>query len=83
MYIVVFRDIRDNHKGVISWVSFQSKADFDTWFDEKARSCQQVVEEGVSRESAIELCSTPQVIRNWWISRTRADGGMLLIGPPR
>ena len=83
MYIVVFRDVREEHKGVISWVQFQGKVDFDKWYNEKATGCQEVVEEGISRERAIQLCSTPQATRSWWISRMGADGITLLIGPPK
>jgi len=83
VYIVVFRDLREEHRGVVSWVSFQSKTDFDERYNEEMRGFQQVVEEGITQERAIELCSTSQATRNWWISRMREDGLTLLIGPPK
>lgn len=62
MYNVVFRTIKpgSTHMGVITWSSFESKAHFEEWNNAKMKSWYRVVEEGVSQERAVELCSTPE-----------------------
>jgi hypothetical protein len=48
------------YQGIITWTSFASKKDFDEWYTEERRAHQEVVEEGISEERAVELtCSTP------------------------
>jgi len=61
MHNVVFQNILEGtHCGVITWTSFESKEAFDEWYNEKMKSWYQVVEEGVSEQRAIELCSSPE-----------------------
>jgi hypothetical protein len=61
MYIVVFRTIVEcMTTGAITWSTFDSKAHFDKCYDEKLRSWYEIVEEGVSEERALELCSSPE-----------------------
>lgn len=61
MYNVVTRTIASGtHTGVITRTLFKSKADFDQWNDEKMKSWYEVVEEGVSEERAVELCSSKE-----------------------
>lgn len=58
-YNVVFRTIvQCTHTGVVTWTSFRSKEHFDQWYSEKMKTWYEVVEEGVSQERAIELCSS-------------------------
>lgn len=78
MYNVVFRNISGSTSdGVITWSSFKSKAAFDEWNDEKMRSWYQVVEEGVSQERAVELCSTPEATRSVVVSKMREVSELL------
>lgn len=64
MYNVVFRTIaKCETVGAITWTSFRDKEYFDGWYNEKMRSWYQVVEENVSEERAIELCSSPDATR--------------------
>ena len=47
-----------DYAGVITWTPFTSKKDFDEWFNTIGKKDQEVVEEGISEERAIELCQT-------------------------
>jgi len=62
MYNVVFRNTTGGQysDGAITWSTFQSKEDFNNWYDAKLKSWYQVVEQGVTQERALELCSTPE-----------------------
>jgi len=61
MYNVVFKTIVEcATKGAITWSAHKSKEYFDKWYDEKMRSWYEVVEQGVTEERAIELCSSPE-----------------------
>jgi hypothetical protein len=60
MYIVVFRNLTDECKGVITWSTFKSKEDFDNRYDAEMRGLYEVVEQGVTQERAQELCSSPE-----------------------
>ena len=72
MYNVVFRNISGSTSdGAITWTSFKSKAVFDEWNDRKMKIWYQVVEEGVSQEQAVELCSTPEATRAVVVSKMR------------
>lgn len=70
MYNVVLKDIRGNPpRNLVTWTSFKDRAEFDAWKNSKETQGQfEVVEEGISDERAVELCSTPEanlaVIRN-------------------
>ena len=81
MYNVVFRNISGStSSGAITWSTFKSKAafdDFDEWNDQKMKSWYQVVEEGVSPERAVELCSTPEATRAVVVSKMREVGELL------
>ena len=61
MYNVVFKNIGENtSKGVVTWSTFQDKEKFDEWYDAEMRAWYQIVEEGVTQERAVELCSSPE-----------------------
>lgn len=61
MYNVVFKNTSGSvSDGVIIWTVFKDKKDYEKWNDEKMRQWYKVIEEDVSQERAIELCSTPQ-----------------------
>jgi hypothetical protein len=58
MHNVVFRTIVEcSTKGAITWTSFKSKEHFDKWYDAKMRDWYEVVEEGVTQQRAVDLCS--------------------------
>ena len=58
MYNVVFRTtLVCETTGALTWTSFNNKEDFDQWYDRKMREWYEVVDEGVSKERATELCS--------------------------
>ena len=60
MYIVVFRNISDTiSRGCITWTDYKSKEQFDKMNTGNMLLWYEVVEEGVTRERAQELCSTP------------------------
>ena len=78
MYNVVFRNISGSTSdGAITWGSHKDKAHFDAWYDEKMMTWYQVVEEGVSQERAIELCSTPEATAAVVVSKLRELGETL------
>ncbi len=57
MYNVVFRTIMVcETQGAVTWTSFVSKADFETWYDKTMRSQVEVVEQGVTENRAMEVC---------------------------
>ena len=60
MYIVVSRTLVGPSRGVLTWTGFPSKEYFDKWNDAKMRSWYETVEEGVTEERALELCSSPE-----------------------
>jgi hypothetical protein len=60
MYIVVFRTKVGVSEGAITWTTFTDQATFNVWNDEEMSSWYEVVEEGVSKERALELCSSPE-----------------------
>ncbi len=59
MYNVAFVYTREarGYEGVITWTSFESKEDFDKWYTPEIRARERVVEEGITDERAVELCS--------------------------
>jgi hypothetical protein len=57
---VVFRTIVGTHRGVITWTAFRNKKYFDKWYDKKMKFWYEIVIEGVSRDRAVECCSTPE-----------------------
>lgn len=59
MYAVVFRTIGGACDGAITWTSFTDEAQFQEWYDDEAESKFEVVESGVTKERAIELCTSP------------------------
>ena len=78
MYNVVFKTIAEcTHKGVITWTSFESKEYFYKWYDEKMQSWYKVVDEGVTKERAIELCSSPEADLAVLITTVRELGELL------
>jgi hypothetical protein len=66
-YNVAFRTMVGTHRGVVTWTAFDSKEAFDKWIsgemlDGSGRllaDVYDVVEEGVTKERAIELVSMP------------------------
>ncbi len=56
MYNVVFRNV----SGAVTWTTFESEEKFISWYDERNKGLYEIVDQGVSRERAIELCSTPE-----------------------
>lgn len=61
MYNVIFRIIVEcSAFGAITWVPFKDKENFDKQYNERMREWYGVVDQGVSKERAIELCSTPE-----------------------
>ncbi len=67
------------YEGVRTWTSFESKEDFDAWYTPDIRSQQEVLEEGVSPERAVELCEqTPMMsyVGASMADATRADGSV-------
>lgn len=78
MYNVVFRTLAECvTKGAITWSSFQSKKDFDTWHDEKMRDWYEVVDQGVTDERAVELCSSSEATQAVFFSKVREVGELL------
>ena len=72
MYNVVFRNIGGGtSSGAITWTSFRDKARFHEWNDEKMKNWYEIVEEGVSQERAVELCSTPEATRAVIVAKLR------------
>ena len=60
-YNVVHRTIKEcTHTGVITWTSYESKECYDKWNNAKMKSWYETVAEGVTREEAIAMCSTPE-----------------------
>lgn len=65
-YIVSFRYTRKagGYHGVITWTIFPSKENFDKWYTPEIKERQEIVEEGISKERAVELThSTPLACR--------------------
>ena len=61
LYEVVFKNISGSRShGCITRTSFESKEDFVRWYDEKMQGWYEVVDQGVSPERALELCTTPE-----------------------
>ncbi len=78
MYNVVFRTITEcTTKGAITWSSFESKGDFDTRYGEKMRGWYEVVDQGVTKERAIELCFSPEAKQAAVLSKMREIGELL------
>lgn len=64
MYIVVLKTIAEiSSKGAITWGTHDSKESFEKWYDGKMQSWYQVVEQGVTRERAIQLSSSLEATR--------------------
>lgn len=61
MYVVVVRNIGDGIlRGVVTWSSFESELAFNAWYGEKMRTRYEVVDKGVTKERALELCSNQE-----------------------
>jgi hypothetical protein len=62
MYIVVLETIAHcHHKGVITWTSYTDKKAFEKWYTQDMQSLYKVVNEGVTTEEAIQICSAQNV----------------------
>jgi len=60
MYNVVFRNIAEHSiVGAITWVLFKDKESFDKQYNEKTRKLYEVIEQDISKERAVKLCSVP------------------------
>jgi hypothetical protein len=58
-YNVVFRgrgDGTSNYRGIMTWTSFESKAEFDA-FQKTTKHTDEIVAEGVTNEQAVQICS--------------------------
>lgn len=78
MYNVVFRTIaKCISEGAITWSTFNSQEDFEKWYNDEMRSGYEVVEQNVSQERAIELCSSPEATRAVFISQIRELGEII------
>ena len=72
MYAVVFRTITEcTTKGAITWTAFESKEHFEKWYSSKLQTWYEVVEQGVSEERAIELCSSNEAKEDIYASILR------------
>lgn len=71
MYNVVFRTIvPGNYFGVITWSTYPSKEEFDSRFV-SLKDMYVVVEQGVTPERAVELCSTPEASHKAFFAEIR------------
>lgn len=59
MYNVVFRNKSGNYAGVITWSCFESKADFDKWFDARMQDWYDIASQGCTETEAVDMCATP------------------------
>jgi len=57
-YNVAFRYTDGGYAGVVTWSSFGSKHEFDDWRRNGGGKGEEVVEEGITQERAIELTRT-------------------------
>lgn len=55
MYLVVFKTLQGKFAGAITRAEFNDKPTFDQWHD-NVKDIFEVVEEGVTKERADELC---------------------------
>jgi hypothetical protein len=52
------------YEGDVTWTTFRSKEAFDAWYTDEIRSRERIVEEGITRERALELVGlTPKACR--------------------
>ena len=74
-YNVVFQNTSETiSNGVFTWTSFESKEAFDSWQDDNTRKWYKIIDEGVTEERAVELCSTPEADNAIIISQMREIG---------
>jgi len=60
MYNVVFRTITERSiTGAITWIPFRDIENFNKQYSEKMREWYEVIEQNVSKERAVKLCSIP------------------------
>ena len=58
MYNVVFRTITERSiTGAITWIPFRDIENFNKQYSEKMREWYEVIEQNVSKERAVKLCS--------------------------
>jgi hypothetical protein len=57
-YIVTLRGKAGSgaHLGVVNWIKFANKEEFDKWFDDTVKARFELVEEGITEARAQELC---------------------------
>jgi ABC-type uncharacterized transport system YnjBCD substrate-binding protein len=60
MYNVVFENRNGNHKDVITWGTHESKEAFEEWYSEEIKKRYKIIANGVSRERALEICSSTE-----------------------
>lgn len=60
MYNVVFQTKVGTSQGAVTWSTFKDQKSFNNWYDQKMRDWYEVLAQEVTKERAIELCSTPQ-----------------------
>lgn len=71
MYNVVFQTKVGTSQGAVTWSTFEDQKSFENWYDQKMKDWYEVLTQGVTRERAIELCSTPQARLTAVISQLR------------
>lgn len=72
MYRVVFRNTSGSvSTGTITWSSFTDKQAFKEWYNQKMQAWYEVMEEDVTEERAIKLCSTPEATHAVLVSGLR------------
>ncbi len=59
-YAVVFRNLTGSTKGVLTWGSYDNREAFTESNDDEMKARYEVVEEGITEERAIQLCSPPE-----------------------
>ena len=74
MYNVVFQTKVGTSQGAVTWSTFKDQNFFDNWYNQKMKSWYEVLTQGVTKEHAIELCSTPQAKLAAVISQLRELG---------
>ncbi|MDD4761919.1 MAG: hypothetical protein PHZ25_02770 [Candidatus Pacebacteria bacterium] len=70
-YNVAFRKTSKTggFQGIITWMSFSSKNDFEKWYTDEIREQNEVVEEGITEERAVELTKTTPI--KCWIAAAK------------
>lgn len=79
MYNVVLQTKAGPSQGAVTWSTFKDQNAFDKWYDHRMKDRYEVVVKGVTKEQAVELCSTPQANLTAVISLLRELNQELLL----